>query len=184
MKGKEHMVIGTTATIVMAGGFLVTKTIDESIHIIPLILGGIIGSYMPDIDSTNSKAGQIFNKILALLVIGIILGYILGLTNQISTFTDFIKSNVKNNLDIVFVFVVIILGKLSPHRMFTHKWFGTFLFCLSIYNLKNIYFTIGFTMGYILHIICDKFSTKGKKFKFFEFKLPFKNSKNKFSINW
>ena len=39
-------------------------------------------------------------------------------------------------------------------------------------------------MGYILHIVCDRFSPRGKNLRFFEFKLPCKNSKNKTTIAW
>ena len=85
---------------------------------------------------------------------------------------------------IIFFAMLIILGKLSPHRMFTHKWFGTTLFCFSVYTLGNTYLTIGFTMGYVLHIVCDRFSPRGKKLKFFEFKLPCRNSKNKINVTW
>ena len=144
MSGKEHMIVGTTATATMGVGFLITKTFDSVIYLIPLIIGGFIGSYMPDIDSHNSKVRQVFNKILTFLII----------------------------------------GKLSPHRMFTHKWLGTFLFCGCVYFIGNIYLTLGFTMGYILHIVCDRFSPRGKNLKFFEFKLPCRNSKNKTTIVW
>ena len=80
--------------------------------------------------------------------------------------------------------ITTVLGKLSPHRMFTHKWLGTVLFCYSVYLMGNRFLTIGFTMGYILHIVCDRFTPRGKNLKFFEFKLPCKNSKNKTMIDW
>ena len=54
MKGKEHMIVGTTATATMGIGFLITKTFDSALYLVPLIIGGFIGSYMPDIDSHNS----------------------------------------------------------------------------------------------------------------------------------
>lgn len=148
MKGKEHMIVGTTATATMGIGFLITKTFDSAVYLAPLIIGGFIGSYMPDIDSHNSKARQVFNKVLT------------------------------------FSIIAIVLGKLSPHRMFTHKWLGTLMFCGSVYLTGNIYLALGFSMGYILHIVCDRFSPRGKNLKFFEFKLPCKNSKNKTTVTW
>ena len=67
MKGKEHMIVGTTATATMGIGFLITKTFDSALYLVPLIIGGFIGSYMPDIDSHNSIERQVFNKIYNLI---------------------------------------------------------------------------------------------------------------------
>ena len=101
---------------------------------------------------------------------------------NISDVIIFFKKYGKEYFPIISFSILIILGKLSPHRMFTHKWFGTILFCFSVYTLGNTYLTIGFTMGYVLHIVCDRFSPRGKKLKFFEFKLPCRNAKNKITI--
>ena len=37
MSGKEHMIVGTTATATMGVGFLITKTFVSVIYLIPLI---------------------------------------------------------------------------------------------------------------------------------------------------
>ena len=184
MSGKEHMIVGTTATATMGVGFLITKTFDSVIYLIPLIIGGSIGSYMPDIDSHNSKVRQVFNKILTFLIIAIFIGYMLGIMLNVNDIILFLQSNFSNYFGAIMFCIVTILGKLSPHRMFTHKWLGTFLFCGCVYFIGNIYLTLGFTMGYILHIVCDRFSPRGKNLKFFEFKLPCRNSKNKTTIVW
>ena len=96
MSGKEHMIVGTTATATMGIGFLVTKTFDSFIYLIPLIIGGFIGSYMPDIDSHNSKARQVFNKILTFLIIAIVIGYILGVALNVTDIIRFLENNFKN----------------------------------------------------------------------------------------
>ncbi|CUO65903.1 MULTISPECIES: metal-dependent hydrolase [Clostridium] len=184
MSGKEHMIVGTTATATMGVGFLITKTFDSVIYLIPLIIGGFIGSYMPDIDSYNSKVRQVFNKILTFLIIAIFIGYMLGIMLNVNDIILFLQSNFSNYFGAIMFCIVTILGKLSPHRMFTHKWLGTLLFCGCVYFIGNIYLTLGFTMGYILHIVCDRFSPRGKNLKFFEFKLPCRNSKNKTTIMW
>lgn len=184
MKGKEHMIVGTTATATMGIGFLITKTFDSAVYLVPLIIGGFIGSYMPDIDSHNSKARQAFNKILTFSVIAMVLGYILGIALSVTDILHFLQNNSKNYFGLIMFCTTTILGKLSPHRMFTHKWLGTIMFCTSVYMIGNIYLALGFSMGYILHIVCDRFSTRGKNLKFFEFKLPCKNSKNKTIVTW
>lgn len=178
------MIVGTTATATMGVGFLVNKTFDSTLYLVPLIIGGFIGSYMPDIDSHNSKARQIFNKILTFLVIAMLLGYVLGVALSVNDVLNFLVSSGKNYFGIIMFCIVTILGKLSPHRMFTHKWLGTILFCTSVYMIGDIYLALGFSMGYILHIVCDRFSPRGKNLKFFEFKLPCKNSKNKTTVTW
>ena len=35
MKGKEHMIVGTTATATMGIGFLLTNTISSVIYLVP-----------------------------------------------------------------------------------------------------------------------------------------------------
>ena len=184
MKGKEHMIVGTTATETMGIGFLITKTFDSALYLVPLIIGGFIGSYMPDIDSHNSKARQVFNKILTFIIIAIVVGYMLGVALNIKDVLKFLDNNFKNCFATIMFCVTTILGKLSPHRMFTHKWLGTLMFCGSVYLTGNIYLTLGFSMGYMLHIVCDRFSPRGKNLRFFEFKLPCKNSKNKTTVSW
>ena len=172
MKGKEHMIVGTTATATMGIGFLITKTFDSAVYLAPLI------------DSHNSKARQVFNKVLTFSIIAIVLGYMLGIALSVSDVLNFLENNIHNCFATVMFCITTVLGKLSPHRMFTHKWLGTLMFCGSVYLTGNIYLALGFSMGYILHIVCDRFSPRGKNLKFFEFKLPCKNSKNKTTITW
>ena len=69
MSGKEHMTIGTTAVIGMAVGLISVGNMEISMNLLILVLGGIIGSYMPDIDSHKSKAAQTFNKLLMFIII-------------------------------------------------------------------------------------------------------------------
>ena len=184
MKGKEHMMIGTTATATMGIGFLMNNNMGDVVHLVPLIAGGFIGSYMPDIDSHKSKASQVFNKILMILMVALVVGYSFGLALSVDDILNIFKYTSENYLGLVFFCVNTVLGKLSPHRMFTHKILGTTSFCWSVFLIGNKYLALGFTTGYILHIVCDRFSPRGKNLKFFEFKLPCRNSKNKTSVDW
>lgn len=94
MKGKEHMIVGTTATATMGVGFLITKTFDSAFYIVPLVLGGFIGSYMPDIDSYNSKARQVFNKIFVFIILAAVIGYFLGIALTVNDIIVFLKITV------------------------------------------------------------------------------------------
>lgn len=69
MSGKEHMTIGTSASIGLVIGLIGLGNMTISFDMILLILGGIAGSYMPDIDSHKSTASQIFNKVLMFIII-------------------------------------------------------------------------------------------------------------------
>lgn len=178
------MIIGTTASITMSASLLMTNTINNPVPIICMLGGSIIGSYIPDIDSEKSKASKIFNRCLTSLIIIFTISYVSGQAFMVENLIFWIKLNKENLAGIISFSILTILGRLSPHRMFTHKILGTSLFCLSAYLIGNIYFTFGFIMGYILHIVCDKFTTNGKYLNFFDFKLPCKNSKNKTCFSW
>lgn len=178
------MTIGTSASIGLVIGLIILGNMNFSFNMIILIIGGIIGSYMPDIDSHKSTASQIFNKILMIIVIMISILYYCGVTFQMSHI-HIINKTLNLNINGLIIFCILtILGKLSPHRMFTHKWFGLSLFCLSAHLIGNKFLAIGFSLGYILHIIADRVTKNGKYLRFFQFKLPLKNSKNKFTISW
>ena len=184
MSGKEHMTIGTTAVIGMAVGLISVGNMNLNMNLLVLIAGGIIGSYMPDIDSHKSKAAQIFNKLLMFIIIMYSIFYCFGIKlnyDYVYLIQRFINLDTKG---LILFSLLTILGKLSPHRMFTHKWLGTLLFCYSIYLMNNKYLTLGFSMGYILHIIADRITRNGRYLKFFEFKLPLKNSRGSFTISW
>jgi len=181
MKGREHLAIGITATSIMGLAILNLDKDQNLNYFIPLISGGIIGSYLPDIDAEKSKASQIFNKVLVITLLLFALIYKMNITNRVM---EVLSRVIMQNRYSLYFIILITLGKLSPHRMFTHKWFGTMLFFYTIYNIGNIYLTLGFIMGYTLHIVGDRFSANGKHLNFFEFKLPCMNSKNKFSIKF
>ena len=181
MTGKQHMIIGTTASLTMSAFLISSKSINSTLPVIALVGGSIIGSYMPDIDSDKSKAS---NKAVTSLIIAFTLAYITGQALNFKNLANLLKINGQNLSGITLFSILTILGKLSPHRMFTHKILGTSLFCLSVYLMGNLYITFGFIMGYVLHIVCDRFTKKGKYLKFFELKLPCKNSRNKTHISW
>lgn len=184
MTGKQHMVIGTTASTTMGISLIVNHTISTPMPFLCLIAGSFIGSYMPDIDSDKSKASQLFNKILTSLILIFTLTYVTGQALMVENLLNWFNQNVGNLTGIIMFAVLTVLGKLSPHRMFTHKILGTCLFCYSVYLIGIPYFTYGFIMGYLLHITCDRFTKKGKHLRFFELKLPCKNSRNKTNFSW
>lgn len=184
MTGKQHVGIGVTGTI----GFMAVLVNAVGMVLNPfmsvaMIIGSILGSYMPDIDSKKSKASQAFNKILLYVIVAF------GVSNILSSFLNLnfaqellsnVTGGVVSNLGMILFALLTFAGKLSPHRGFTHKWFGTALFCASAFLAFNSAFAIGFTLGYILHIAADRTTSAGKHLGFFEFRLPCQNSKGNF----
>lgn len=178
------MIIGTTASVTMGAFLVMNHSIESPLSLACLIGGSFVGSYMPDIDSEKSKASSVFNKVVTILIIAFTITYVSGQLLMVENLFSWVKINKESLAGIVSFSIITILGKLSPHRMFTHKILGTALFCYSVYLMGNLYFTFGFTLGYLLHIVCDKFTKNGKYLRFLEFKLPCKNSKNKTKLSW
>lgn len=182
MKGRQHVLIGTTATV--ATGISLVASGNNVMNVMPIVIGGVIGSYIPDIDSHKSKASQVFNKLFVIAIVIASILYYLGITLDWEKLIVFLGSSNTKMISIFLFTILTVLGKLSPHRIFTHRWFGTILFFYSVYLMGNSYFTTGFITGYMLHIVADSMTKNGKYLKFFKFKLPCTNSKGKFDINW
>ena len=181
MSGKQHETIGVTISLLLIAILIYFQIATPGKWTIILLIGVIVGSYMPDIDSKNSKVSQVVNNIICIMLLMI---FILHYTNikQISYINDFIL-NITSDINKMFPFIILtILGKFSPHRMFTHKILGTSLFIFSVYFMGSDILTIGFAIGYILHILADRTTAAGKNLHFFEIKLPMMNSKNKFNV--
>lgn len=184
MKCSSHAKIGLISLNSLILILILTIDFPYSEYIVPCNIGVIIGSYIPDIDSRASIANKFFNTTMRILLI---LTILLGLadTKLINVIDDSIyllKRYGLNEEGLIFFVLAVILGKLSPHRMFTHKWLGTMIFIVSFSMIGFSKATLGFAVGYILHIIADAIGSKKTPLRFFEFKLPLRNSKNKLSI--
>ena len=77
VKGRQHVLIGTTATVATGIGLISSGS--SVMSVIPIVIGGVIGSYIPDIDSHKSKAAQIFNKLFVVLIVALAILYCLGI---------------------------------------------------------------------------------------------------------
>ena len=119
MSGKEHMTIGTSASIGLVIGLIGLGNMSINFDMIILILGAIAGSYIPDIDSHKSTASQVFNKVLMFIIIIIALFYTFGIKFNTSYIYSLNKILDLNSKGIILFSILTVLGKLSPHRMFT-----------------------------------------------------------------
>ena len=196
MKGKQHAIIGATCGLVVAVALnksmisnielsnLKGVLVESSNMIRPIIecmVGGVIGSLIVDIDSKTSIASK---KVSTLALISIGLFILLRFSNLdiISGIVDDTLTIFNGDLFIILFGLLVLLGKLSPHRQFTHKFLGTAAFCFVAVMLFSYYIAIGFILGYISHILADKTTPAG--LKFFELKLPFMDKRNKFKIHF
>ena len=194
MSGKVHSMIGITLTAFLGSAYMLHSlgAIDSSTLLL-LMSGALIGSLMPDIDSKRSIASQ---KFTSLAVIFLIVFSAIAIANSINSRAQLAQSLettihsvpvqwVKQMLEQVtdlsglLVFLVLTtLGKLSPHRGFTHKVMGTFCFCAVAFIAFNNTFATGFTSGYLLHILADKMTPAG--LTFLEIVFPLQKSNGHF----
>lgn len=204
MTGKQHSIIGILAGFILGVGFAMGKSqMIEFKIIIPIVIGALIGSLIVDIDSKKSKASQQFTRVITILVwillIFVIYQKYLSSNSLIKgvvgnggiqyyfdkirfLFAIAISKYIKSGFACTILCILTTLGKLSPHRQFTHKWFGTMLFCITAYFCFEKILAVGFILGYILHILADKTTPAGVKF--LDFKLPLQNRRGKLDFHF
>ena len=202
--GKTHAVIGVDASVIAGYALTMTNfTGIESIQaagiqisntakfMMPMVTGALLGSLIVDIDSKRSQASQAFAKVLTAVVISVIglklfMKYGIdykGTTTLAGKYLNMMLSYMTSSKGMLLFATITILGKLSPHRGFTHKWFGTFCFLMAGYLSMNRIMFVGFSIGYVLHLLADNFLTK-EKIHFHRFRLPCQNANGKMNIVW
>lgn len=188
--GKAHLAIGIGLTGIT--GYAIANLnglqgLELKDFIVPLVAGGTIGALIPDIDSKKSKASQAFGKCITtavLVAVASVLGVKYGVRMpKFTGATKQILSYFTSNIGMILFALVTVLGNLSPHRGFTHKWFGTVCYFISAGLSFNTGMFVGFIIGYLSHLLADNYLTK-EKIKFFEFRLPCQKSNKKFHIVW
>ncbi|WP_425446690.1 metal-dependent hydrolase [Dethiothermospora halolimnae] len=150
MQGKTHMIIGAAASVTTALKYPIESGII-------LITASVIGALLPDLDHPNSKINQsilFFNnkKFMMYLFFTVGLGLIV--------YDLRVDNNIYSLLG-----VSLIITSLSGHRSFTHSIVGIGLFSTVAYLFSEKYgipeIWIGFTLGYISHLVADFFTVAG-----------------------
>lgn len=155
MTGKTHIAIGVTVGLILSAGQPVENQI-------ALVLSAALGSLVPDLDHPKAKLNQkllIFkNKFYSsLFYLALTAGFI---------FLSYFSGNFVFKLLAIITFLI----GTSTHRGFTHSIIGFLLFSWMVklvtieYQLNSIY--LGFTTGYLLHLVADFFTLKGIKLFF------------------
>ncbi|WP_170272240.1 metal-dependent hydrolase [Clostridium tarantellae] len=191
MNAKGHAIIGA-ACGAMVGATLnavspefldvgnKTNTALYMVSVIKCTAGAVIGALIVDIDTKKSKASQFFVKVLLALIWAYVAISILNIGFLNNLLKDYYYE-ISTHTVIVSFAILCTLGKLSPHRQFTHKVVGTTVFCIVAYYLFEQATAIGFMVGYISHILLDKTTKAG--LKFFDIKLPLQDSRGNVKIN-
>ena len=188
MSGKQHSAIGLGLAIAIYMLLVIFTTVriyyPEAFQI---LLGTFISSFLVDIDSERSKASQLFTRIVTILLWAIILliavtkyahiGNLNSIVNYLSTYF-FSLHNFKG---LIILVILITLGKMSPHRGFTHKILGTACFLVTVYFTFGLIFSIGFTLGYVAHLLADKTTSNG--LRIFELRLPCQDEEGNLKIH-
>lgn len=155
MTGKTHMAIGVTVGLILSAGQPVENQI-------VLVVSAALGSLVPDLDHPKARLNQkllIFkNKFYSsLFYLALTAGFI---------FLSYFSGNFVFKLLAIITFLI----GTSTHRGFTHSIIGFLLFSWMVkfvaieYQLNSIY--LGFTTGYLLHLVADFFTLKGIKLFF------------------
>lgn len=186
MSGKAHSIIGVVLTMVC----LILPTTVKLFPVKPVmwlcLLGALVGSLIVDICSKKSKAAQAYTKIAFIVLAGYVLFNIVGtyafksLPSSAEVFKNVMLS--ENGIRLIPFIVVVFLGKVSPHRQFTHKILGTTLMIGTAYFGFKYDFTVGFAIGYLAHIVADKTTKAG--LKFFDLKLPMRTANGSYSFHF
>ena len=156
---KTHL-IGGVATSSFATGYFYNSGLGEPLEIIPFVTLGVIGTFLPDIDSDNSTSLRLVFKVLSIILPAII---VTKLFNYLSL------------IQIIFVALVTILSiriflwglkALTVHRGIIHSVPAGGMFSLmTICILKQIPFIsedipfcagIILFVGYITHLVLDE----------------------------
>lgn len=206
MSGKVHAGIGLVCSVLLCAVIVIVGHAKLSLELLLLLsVGSIVGSLVVDIDSKKSKASQKFTKVIVVLVWAFLISTMFSMfLPNISDYSGISQEALltgKSKVVLVIAWVLnkamylvdskffllalcvlITLGKMSPHRQFTHKWFGTSLFLIVGYLAFTKYLAIGYMLGYVLHLVAD--STTKAGLPFLEFSLPCQKSNGKFHFHF
>ena len=158
MNGNVHMAVGAAT----ATGIALIMPEMQDIKMLPIGIGvAVFASVLPDIDANgDSKAKKMFRHFMSITLIALIAiiaySFILGL----SIIDYFSKANILQIFAIGGFFLCCILGYLSNHRCYTHRWYGLVSFTLCFYIMFGLPLTYWFFAGFFSHQIIDMLNKK------------------------
>lgn len=199
MNNKIYDTIGMITTAFLGSLYMLSTIGKLNASVIFLLtVGLLLGVILPDIDSKHNKLVRCLTTTITVLVMTIctlslgvainnkgsivsasqVLGQYFNLTQM--KWLDLFLSQIVNVNGLPAFGLLITFGKLSPHKGFTHKVIGAFLFCSTAFVIFNTPIAIGFTLGYFIHILLDKTVSDG--LVFFELFFPLQKYNGQYSL--
>lgn len=154
MTGKTHMAIGVgTVTVLLPTNDIKT------------IIGGttlaLVGSLIVDIDTEQSKGSVFLKEAFGGLILLTILGLILKMKYSINVLDYITESKTLTQMfpALGILLVALVIGKITPHRSFTHSLIGLIAYTVPVYMMVGSLYKY-FIIGYIAHILADMLNRK------------------------
>lgn len=154
MMGKTHIAVG------VASAMLITQP-KTKMEFVAAVVGGAIGGVMSDIDvkidcsnkfAKKASLDALYGEIAALVIaIGALLADCFGSCLIIHRITNNLPLSV---IGIVALVILIILGKRSTHRDWTHSLIAMILFSVGT-CLIDVPTGLAFSVGFASHLIID-----------------------------
>ena len=157
---KTHLIAGVI-TSSFATGYLYNSGLEKPIEVLPFITLGVIGTFLPDIDSDNSTSLRIVFKVLAVVLPSVI---IIKLSSHLSV----IQLIVVTLITIIFLWIILFVGlsALTVHRGIIHSVPTGIMFSLATICIfqkvplisNDIPLCAGIILftGFITHLILDE----------------------------
>lgn len=178
---RGHMIGGAVAGV---GCGLVSNSLGITDGFSSVFLGTAVATasaLLPDID-TRSKIQKIFNGAIVVSALTVLSLNRLDLDFLSPLKMVSMNDGVTGILGVFIIAIYLVLGRLSPHRQFTHKIIGIGLFfvgALLLLDRQILWFSVA---GFLSHIVLDMFTPAG--LKVLDIKLPLQDSHGKFGVHF
>ena len=163
MNAWVHASFGTALATGMAVNMTAMHGHDKLM--LPMYVGAVIvGSVLPDIDASGEgTAKRYFRHIIAFLFVTAAVILIYAKQKHMINFVqeNFVRL-LFTHVGIGFVLLLIftIIGYFSPHRGYTHRWYGALTFCFAWCLIFGWTSTLWFGTGFLAHQYLDMLNKK------------------------
>ena len=164
MTCKTHIACSTATSLV------IIKPTTPKLLVLTLV-GSVVGSILPDIDTYNSESKQILKKIILTTTLTIILATLIEYKFNLGLYKYLVKSSNFNNLTLtsILFLVISIIGSNTNHRSFMHSILALIIFLCILSLSLPIIIVKAFTIAMLSHILLDLLNHIGVTI-FFPFK--------------
>ncbi len=163
MTYKTHLAIGlasvsTSVLIIQMAG---TKLLTPLEFCVSLAVS-VSASVLPDIDIDKSKPREVMNKLVKLIIIGLIAGLGYSIYHKIDLWNlETIKDTISRFWALFVLCALLFAGTKSRHRHMTHSILYCAVLTFLIYEITGIgYLTAAFGISMLSHDLADLFNKR------------------------